>query len=65
MNCWEFKNCSVETYRTCPAYPDRGLECWKVTGTRCEMGKYVKATSAEKIAYCRSCAFYVQFAKKF
>ncbi len=65
MNCWEFKKCSDETYRTCPAYPDRGLDCWKVTGTKCEMGKYIKATAAEKISYCRSCDFYSRFAHKF
>ena len=65
MNCWEFKKCSESTFLSCTAYPDRGLDCWKVTGTKCEMGKFVKASSGEKIAHCRSCDFYVRFAHKY
>lgn len=65
MNCWEFKNCPEDTHKACPAYPARGLDCWKVTGTKCEKGKMEKATVHEKIAYCRECGFYVKYASKF
>ena len=65
MNCWEFKNCSPETYKKCPAYPDKGLDCWKVTGTKCDRGRMETATQNEKIAYCRRCEFYINFAHKY
>ena len=66
MNCWEFKNCPQETYENCPAYPDRGLDCWKVTGTKCDKGKYEMATLKEKIEFCRyKCDFYKTYASKF
>ena len=64
MNCWEFKNCSKETCTKCSAYPDKGLDCWKVTGTKCERGTMEKATLKEKILYCRNYEFYKQFAHK-
>jgi hypothetical protein len=63
-NCWEFLNCQEEVCRTCPAYPDHGHECWKVTGTKCESGKYVKANSEEKILHCRNeCNYYRTYLK--
>ena len=65
MNCWEYMNCQKEVYVACPAYPDRGLDCWKMTGTRCAQGKYVMASLSEKIEYCRKCDFYQKFAHKF
>ena len=65
MNCWEFKNCPKEIHEHCPAYPHRGLDCWRVTGTKCEMGKYEKASLAEKVSYCRNCEFYKTYAHKF
>jgi hypothetical protein len=66
MNCWEFKKCPEETHKKCPAYPDGGLKCWKVTGTKCDKGKYEKATLEEKILFCRNeCAFYKKFADKY
>lgn len=53
--CWEFLKCGREG--VCPAYPDYGFDCYKVTGTECRgetQGSY-----EEKIAKCRAtCAFY-------
>lgn len=65
MNCWEFKNCPETTHLSCSAYPGRGQDCWKVTGTKCERGTLEKATYLEKIAHCRTCEFYRQYANKF
>ncbi|MEW6348250.1 MAG: two-CW domain-containing protein [Thermodesulfobacteriota bacterium] len=31
--CWEFTNCKSK--EKCPAYPDKGRECWEVPGTLC------------------------------
>ncbi len=42
-----------------------GLDCWKVTGTKCAQGKLVKATAMEKIEHCRTCKFYIAYAHKF
>jgi hypothetical protein len=57
--------CGEEAYLKCPAYPEKGLDCWKVTGTRCAQGKMVKATIEEKLEFCRSCKFYIIYAHKF
>ncbi len=65
MNCWEFKKCAPATYQTCPAHPDKGLDCWKITGTKCDQGKLEMATLAEKVSHCRKCDFYIQYAHKF
>jgi hypothetical protein len=65
MNCWEALKCAETTYKKCPAYPKKGLDCWKVTGTMCNQGKQSKASAAEKIEYCRSCSFYKDYAHKF
>jgi hypothetical protein len=66
MNCWEFKNCPEETYKKCPAYPYGGLDCWKVTGTKCDRGKYEMASLEEKVLFCRKeCAFYKEYAHKY
>lgn len=65
MNCWDFMKCQEATYRACPAHPDKGLDCWKVTGTKCAKGTLQMATALEKIAYCRNCAFYKEYAHKF
>jgi len=65
MNCWEFMQCGEPVYLTCPAYPNRGLDCWKVTGTKCAQGKLVKATVLEKLEHCRACKFYTSYAHKF
>lgn len=64
-NCWEVMNCGEECYKECPAYPDRGRECWKVTGTKCSGGAFVKATIAEKIIHCRNnCKYYREYVKR-
>lgn len=65
MNCWEFKKCAPDTYQACPAHPDKGLDCWKITGTKCDQGKMEMATVGEKITHCRKCDYYIQFAHKF
>lgn len=57
--------CSEQTFIACPAYPAKGLDCWKVTGTKCAQGKLVKATAMEKISHCRTCDFYIAYAHKF
>jgi len=63
MNCWEFLKC--ETYASCPAYPNSGLDCWKKTGTKCSGGIMEKATIAEKILHCRNCEFFKKYAHQF
>ena len=65
MNCWEHMKCAKEVCESCPAYPERGLKCWKVTGTKCAQGKYVMASIEEKIHYCRQCEFYKLYAEKY
>ena len=60
MNCWEFMECQKDIFEDCPAYPNRGLDCWKVTGTKCGQGKHEMPSLQEKIQYCRRCAFYVE-----
>lgn len=46
--CWEFHKCGVE--QKCPAYPDQGRECWKVTGTLCR--GQVQGTAEQKKLDC-------------
>ena len=65
MNCWELTKCAPEVRKDCPAHPDRGDSCWKVTGTMCGGGLVRKATLAEKIVFCRSCAFFRKHVEKF
>ena len=65
MDCWEYKTCGDKERLACPAHPDKGLECWKVTGTMCDNGKIAMATVSEKILHCRTCDFYVNYAVKF
>jgi hypothetical protein len=64
LNCWEFKKCGKGICRTCPAYPDNGLECWKVTGTKCGAGKLTMASIEQKLMFCVKCTFYIQYASK-
>ncbi len=53
--CWDFLKCGRE--KDCPAYPDHGFDCYKVTGTECRGEK--QGSYDDKIAKCRtSCAFY-------
>ncbi len=65
MDCWQYKNCNREVRNNCPAYPDNGKDCWKVTGTDCGQGHYRKATLAEKIAFCRECDYYEEYAHQY
>lgn len=66
MKCWEYKKCPEEIRNNCPAYPSRGEDCWKVTGTKCDGGRIEKASLEEKIIYCRKeCEFYRLYAHKF
>lgn len=65
MMCWEIVKCAEEVREKCPAYPDNGMDCWKVTGTMCAQGKYEKATLTEKLTHCMNCEFYKQYAHKF
>ncbi|MEJ2313299.1 MAG: hypothetical protein P8Y85_00665 [Nitrospirota bacterium] len=63
--CWDFMKCPREVCTSCPAYPDCGLECWKLTGTKCRGGEFVKASFDEKILYCRNeCDYYKIHLKK-
>jgi hypothetical protein len=64
-NCWEHEDCPEEVRKSCPAYPDMGKECWKITGTRCAQGKYEYTSLSEKIIYCRNhCRYYRDHIKK-
>ncbi|GBD99707.1 hypothetical protein BMS3Abin07_01747 [bacterium BMS3Abin07] len=65
MNCWESMKCPPDTYNQCPAHPNRGLDCWKVTGTKCDQGRLEMASIADKITFCRKCSFYDTYAHKF
>ncbi len=56
MNCWEFKNCPSARQENCPAYPSRGIECWRVTGTQC--GGVEQGDMKTKIAKCRECDYF-------
>jgi hypothetical protein len=63
MNCWEFKKCGREAggaraveLGVCPAYPNDGHQCARVTGTLC--GGQVQGTFALKLANCMDCEFY-------
>ncbi len=62
-NCWERKNCGripggdkVDSLGVCPAYPDRGRDCWRVAGTFC--GGEVQGSAAQKLMSCTQCDFY-------
>ncbi len=63
-NCWEIVNCDMKIRKKCPAYPDKGNICWKITGTKCDAGKMRKASLREKLEFCRQCEFYIKDASK-
>lgn len=65
MDCWLFMKCSEAVRNSCPAYPDNGRRCWKVTGTMCDSGRIQKASLQEKIVFCSRCDFYRKFAERF
>lgn len=54
--CWEIKNCPPERQKGCPAHPQHGDTCWKVTGTMC--GGEKQGTYNEKMDRCRQCEVY-------
>lgn len=56
MNCWEFKQCGRDKTKDCPAYPNRGKDCWKVAGTMC--GGKPQGSFARKLISCMYCEFY-------
>jgi methyl-accepting chemotaxis protein len=56
MNCWEFQKCKEELKNICPAYPDKGKDCWKVTGTMCK--GIQQGTKEKKIHQCNMCNYY-------
>lgn len=51
--CWKAKNCGE---KDCPAYENRDLRCWAISGTFC--CDEVEGTFHEKIEACRKCDFY-------
>ena len=58
MNCWEYKNCAEEVFKTCPAYPDSGSGCWMLTGVKCQDGEKEFSSLDEQVAFCGRCDFY-------
>ena len=61
MNCWEYKKCAKEVFKTCPAYPDSGSGCWMLADVKCQRGGEIRFSSLdEQIAYCGRCDFYAQ-----
>ncbi|MEW6348625.1 MAG: two-CW domain-containing protein [Thermodesulfobacteriota bacterium] len=53
--CWDQMKCGKE--KACPAYPNRGFECWNVPGTLCR-GE-IQGSYGEKIELCRTkCEYY-------
>jgi hypothetical protein len=63
MNCWEVKKCGreqggarVEELGVCPAWPDHGRHCARVTGTLCA-GR-VQGEFSAKLDNCQKCEVY-------
>jgi hypothetical protein len=53
--CWEFQKCGRET--ECPAYPNRGFDCWNVEGTLCRGER--QGAYDQKVKSCREvCKYY-------
>jgi hypothetical protein len=46
--CWDFTKCKDK--ERCPAYPDRGRDCWDVEGTLCR--GVLQGTAEEKRQNC-------------
>lgn len=64
MNCWEIILCSTKIRNKCPAYPKKGTDCWKVTGTKCKGGVVEMSSLKEKIKICKECNFFIKYVKK-
>jgi len=60
MNCWEYKNCPEEVFRSCPAYPDSGSVCYTIIGIKCSDSRTECSSLDEQIAHCSKCGFYSQ-----
>jgi len=65
MDCWEFMKCPSETYSRCPAYPNMGRECWKTLNTLCDGGRLQMPSLAEKVAHCRGCGYFIEYASRY
>jgi methyl-accepting chemotaxis protein len=53
--CWDHLNCTAKG--DCPAYPDKGYECWSVEGTLCRGEK--QPDYHRKVGACRTqCSYY-------
>jgi hypothetical protein len=64
-NCWEALKCPNNVRNSCPAYPDMGRECWKITGTKCSQGRFEKSSLVEQIVHCHNeCEYYRQYLKE-
>jgi len=64
VNCWEYKNCPEEVFSICPAYPNSGSVCYRITGVKCLEGNAECASVDEQVAYCGRCNFYAQIARR-
>jgi len=64
MNCWEVIKCSEKSRKSCPAYPDRGSDCWKITGCMCKGGTMQMTTLTDKLKFCKECVFYKEYSVK-
>jgi methyl-accepting chemotaxis protein len=54
--CWEYENCNKKD--ECPAFPNRGFDCWGVAGTLCRGER--QGSYDEKVNDCRSkCSYYL------
>ena len=47
--CWEHVKCGRQ--EQCPAYPNRGFDCWNVAGTWCRGEK--QGSYEQKVERCR------------
>jgi len=48
LPCWDLLPCSLETYKSCPAYMDSTRPCWMIKGMKCP----------PQGNECRQCAVY-------
>jgi len=55
-DCWTIKKCPKERRDICPAYPDNGQSCWKVSHTMC--GGFQQGSARDKKEKCHECQFF-------
>ena len=55
--CWQMMQCGQES---CPCFGREPLQCWTITGTRCN--GQVQGKFAQKISSCLACEFYQEAA---